>query len=516
MRKLLATTIAAITILSGSMVSFAAEDDVTVKIFHTNDIHSRALESFDEDVLENIGYARFKTFIDSEAADGKIVVDVGDAFHGQAIATLERGASIARMMSAVGYDYMVPGNHDFNYGQVRQQSLKYTADVHYLGTNIDKDGTGVYPYARYAIDEIEGVRIGFVGLITPETAYKTNPKNVAGLNFYNNEETYEVTQEMVDMLMEDGCDVIVALSHLGTDEYSELKATDVAMNVDGIDVIIDGHSHSLHEDDYMVNDTYITSAGEYFENVGVVTITKEADGDVMIDPEIYPASELSDLEEDEDVKELVMSIQEDQKSILEQVVADTSIALDGERESVRYGHTNLGNLITSAMLNETGADVAITNGGGIRASIAEGAITKSDILTVLPFGNYVMTKELTGAQIIEALEHGMVVGAGSFPQFAGMTVTANTVSSTNSDGTVVETGDVISVMINGQALVPTQTYTVATNDFMAVGGDGYEIFTGATHLNDFAGMDEVFIDYMANTADDVVEADAEEVRLTLR
>lgn len=155
------------------------------------------------------------------------------------------------------------------------------------------------------------------------------------------------------------------------------------------------------------------------------------------------------------------------------VIGKTPITLDGERETNRGGHTNLGRLITSAMLEETGADIALTNGGGIRATIEKGDITKGDVINVLPFGNYIVTKQVKGQDIIDALNFGMDFGAGGFPHFAGMTVEAKKVETTAEDGTTKTKGQVLSILVDGKPIDPNATYTLATNDFMASGGDGY-------------------------------------------
>ncbi len=515
MKKIITAMLAATMVLSTAVVAHAQEDEVTVKIFHTNDIHSRAVEASDDDGLSRLGYARYKTFIDSQSADEKIVVDAGDAFHGQPIATLEEGASIAQLMKAVGIEYLVPGNHDFNYGILRLQGLAYLADVELLGANVMMEGANSYPFHRYRVEYIDGAKVGIMGILTPETAYKTNPLNVEGLEFFDGQAAYDATQEVVDILEKMDCDVIVAVAHVGIDDASTLKSTNIAENVDGIDIIIDGHSHSLFSDNYMVNDTYITSCGEYFENVGMVTINIKEDGEVTIDPEVYTANDLKSYAPDARVTKVLEDIQERQDGILEAVIGTTDVLLDGERTSVRYGHTNLGNMITSAMLLESGADIAFTNGGGIRASIDAGDISKEEVLTVLPFGNYIVTKEIKGSDIIAALEHGMVVGEGSFPHFDGMTVVANTVTVNNADGTTATKGDVVSVTIGGEPLQADKTYILATNDFMAAGGDGYTMFTNGPVVNEFLGLDEALINYIATADEAQKSADMAEVRLIL-
>ncbi len=474
------------------------DDNITdINIYHTNDTHSRA-ESSDS----RIGFAKFKEYIDetSQDVDGKLVLDAGDTFHGQAFATLENGESIAKIIKAVGYDALTPGNHDFNYGQDKLNDLGEMAGVEVLAANVT-DASGELKYSDSITKEIGDVKVGVFGIATPESAYKTNPTNVEGLDFGTKEEVIEDAQNMVDKLEQEGCDVIVGLAHVGIDADSELKSTDIATNVEGMDLLIDAHSHHELKDYPQSTNTVMTSTGEYFESIGHVSIQyNETTDEVTVTPQQITAEEIKDLKEDEEVKSLIYGIKEGQEVILNEVIGNTPIALDGERSSVRFGHTNLGNLITNSMLYETGADIALTNGGGIRASIDEGDITKGEVLTVLPFGNYIVTLEVTGQQVIDALNHGLVVGAGSFTHFAGMEVEVKEVI----DGETTRL-EVVSTKIDGKKIKNKEKYTVATNDFLAVGGDNYTMLAEGTPLNEFASLDEALIKYIGEEGEKAIE-----------
>ncbi|MCF2945396.1 choice-of-anchor I family protein [Paenibacillus tarimensis] len=479
-------------------------DTAVIKIFHTNDIHSRAKNGSGQ-----IGFAQFKTFIDreSEGASGKIVLDAGDIFHGQTIATLERGASIAELVRAVGYTAISAGNHDFNYGWERLLELEELSGAAVLSANAVKDGGT--PFNRAVIQEAGGVTFGIFGLSTPETAYKTNPKNVEGIDFGSDEQIIELSKEMVADLKAEGAQFIIALSHLGDDPLSTIKSTDIAQHVPGIDLIIDGHSHSNYPQGQRVNGVLIASAGEYFKNAGVVTVAYNKEtNEKQLQARSIPASELTleQYPEDPAVKAVYNAIIERQSAIKDVTIGTTPIKLDGVRDNVRSGETNLGRLITSAMLDESGAQIAITNGGGIRESITAGDITKGQVLDVLPFGNYIVTKSLTGAQIKAALEQGMTFGAGSFPHFAGMEVTVDKYT-VMSGSTPVEKGRVTAVTVNGQPMSDTESYVVATNDFMAAGGDGYTVLAEPAVLNNFAALDEALISYISKA--DIAKLDAE-------
>lgn len=461
---------------------YAEENAITITIVHTNDTHSR--------VEAGMGFAKIATKVKAlkEANPNTLVIDAGDTLHGQTFATISKGESIIKLMNAIGYDVMTPGNHDFNYGQERLVELAKSAQFPIISANLVKtDGTTLLN--PYVIKEVGGLKIGIFGLSTPETAYKTNPKNVEGLTFANPVET---AKKIVAELKAKEVDAIIALAHLGIDKESTDTSYLVRDNVEGIDLIIDGHSHSTLDDiDNEGKDTKIVSTGEYNNNLGIVNLTF-ADGELKtVEPSLFSSEAAKELEAHADIAAMIAATTEANKAITSAVVGKTDVELDGVREHVRGGETNLSNLITNAMLAASGADMAITNGGGIRASIDVGDITMQEIITVLPFGNYVVVKEYTGAQILAALEHGTAsypAVAGSFPQVAGVTYTLDLNE---------EAGKrVTDVKINGSALDLDKTYKVATNDFMAVGGDGYTMLKEGNLIVELPGLDEVLIEYV--------------------
>lgn len=461
---------------------YADEDSVVITIVHTNDTHSR--------VDAGIGFAKVATKIKEikESNPNTLVVDAGDTLHGQTFATISKGESILDLMNAIGYDVMTPGNHDFNYGQERLLELTGYANFPIISSNLVKsDGTTLLD--PYIIKEIGGLRIGIFGLSTPETAYKTNPLNVEGLTFAN---PAEISKKMVAELEEKGVDAIIALAHLGIDKESTDTSYSVRDNAKGIDLIIDGHSHSLLKDiDNEGKDTIIVSTGEYNNNLGIVNLVFEGGKLKAIEPSLFTIEDAEDLVGDDEIAALINATTEKNKVITSVVVGKTDVILNGEREQVRGGETNLSNLITDAMLNLTGADIAITNGGGIRASIQPGEITMGDIITVLPFGNYVVVKEYTGDKVLQAIEHGTASYpdlAGSFAQVAGITYTLDLNQ---------EAGKrVKDVKVAGKALDLNKKYKVATNDFMAVGGDDYTMFMEGDLVVEMGGLDEILLEYV--------------------
>ncbi|MBF8984042.1 5'-nucleotidase C-terminal domain-containing protein [Lutibacter sp. B2] len=465
-------------------VNSYAQDEKEIILFHTNDTHARV----EADKYAGMGFAKIATYIKEQKSKNPnvLVLDAGDTFHGQTIATLVKGESIAKVMNQVGYDAMTTGNHDFNYGQERLVELDQMTNFPILAANVTKeDGTDFLK--PYIIKEVDGVKVGIFGLATPETAYKTHPKNVEGLKF---NDPVAAAQKMVTEL-KGKADVIIALAHLGLDESSTDTSEKVAKEVTGIDIIIDGHSHTTLKEGKLVGNTLIASTGEYDKNLGKITLKLTDYKLTSKEASLISKEEAENATEDADILKIVNDIKTDQQKVLSQVVGKSKVVLDGEREHVRAGETNLGNLITDSMLDMTNAQIAISNGGGIRASINEGEITKEEIITVLPFGNYIVTKNLTGEQILKALEHGTDTypeAKGAFPHVAGLTYKI--------DENKPVGNRIVDVVANGEPLDLQKIYLVATNDFMAAGGDNYTMFKDAKIVNEYPALDEGLVAYI--------------------
>lgn len=481
-----------LTMFAGSVTVFAA-DKASAKftIVHTNDVHSRVqVEPYAAELVKQ----------KRAANENIILLSAGDVLHGQPIATISRGKSIVDIMNATGYEAMAPGNHDFNYGYRRLVALEKNMNFPVLAANVTKKINGKEAFKPYIIKDFNGVKVGIFGLATPETMTKTNPNNVSELEFEN---PYTTAQRMVKTLKAEGCNVIVALAHLGTDEETWYynRSTSVA-TVEGIDVIIDGHSHTELPDGKVVGNTLVAQTGSYGVNIGMVDVEVK-NGKVTAKSATLlktPTEEgqIKGLPPEPNVTALIAKLNKANEAVTSQVVGKTPVDLDGEREHVRMQQTNLGDLITDAMLEETGAQIAFTNGGGIRASIKAGDVTKGDILTVLPFGNYVVVKKVTGANIIAALEHSVSAYpelAGSFLHVGGIRFTFDPAQKAGSR--------VVSVTLrNGSQIDPLETYSVATNDFLADGGDGFEMLKSGGSV-DYSSLDEVVIKCMQSHSDKI-------------
>ncbi|MFB5763309.1 5'-nucleotidase C-terminal domain-containing protein [Paenibacillus medicaginis] len=506
-RKRFASVLLSATVLFGSFgaaVSAAPATDEAaapeggkhITILHTNDVHSHAVEN-----KEEMGYAKLAGIIDKYRSENPdtLLLDAGDAVHGTTFATLVNGESVVKVMNEMGYDAMAPGNHEFNYGW--QQLVKLAGEMKFplLSANV-KQADGNRLFKPYVIKEVDGVKIGIIGLTTPETAYKTNPKNVEGIDFAAPAaEAQAIVNEIKDQV-----DVVVAVGHIGQDKSSVDTSLKVAQEVPGIDVFIDGHSHTVLQDGLVGgNDTLIASAGEYSKFLGVVDLYLDENNDVVSKKAtLVDSKEAADIQPDADVNALVQSIQAEQKPILEEKVANSAVNLNGERENVRAGETNLGDLVADAIRDVSGADVALTNGGGIRTSIPAGDVTKGQVISVLPFGNQVVTLEVTGADIKAALENGVSAypePSGGFPQVSGMTFKIDTSAAAGSR--------VTSLMIDGKPYDPAATYTLATNDFTAAGGDQYTMFTKYPQAGMFGSLDEALISHMQELGAVHVQAD---------
>nr|AGF93428.1 5'-nucleotidase domain-containing protein [uncultured organism] len=476
MKKALILVLALVFISSGVMAQ-----DIEFSILHTNDTHGRV----EEGDYAGMGFAKVSTLVNDYREDGEVLLlDAGDTFHGQNIVNLSEGESIVKILNHMGYDALTVGNHDFNFGQDRLKELNEMTDFPILGANLEPQLVD-----DYVIKEIDGFRVGIFGLATPETAYKAHPKLMEGLEFIDPVET---SKKMVEEL-QGKTDMIIALSHLGMSEGSDYTSIDVAEEVEGIDLIVDGHSHHALEEGRMVNDVLIVQAGEYDKNVGIVEVSVSDNEITEMTASLFTKEESQDLEKDEEVVQLVEEIKAENEEITSKVIGRTAVELNGERQYVRTGETNLGSLLGDAMLDAVDADVAITNGGGIRASIDKGEITRGEIVTVLPFGNIVEVKEIKGSTLLEAVEHGLSkypAHEGLFPQIAGMSFVFA------KDRPAGER--VLEIEVNGKPIDHDKMYKVATNDFMAAGGDGYTMLKDAETTLLAGGLEEVLMQYISD------------------
>ena len=492
------------------------EQDLTghIVILHTNDVHGAIGE-----------YAKVAALKQAYQAAGAYVLlaDAGDFIQGDPTVSASQGKTAIELLNLAGYDVAAPGNHEFDYGYPNLKTLAGEADFPILAANVRYDNAAALG-DQTTFTTTDGKKIGIFGLDTPETATKAHPDKIKGVSFLAAQEMFDCAQAQVDALKADGCDYIICLGHLGIDaESTGNRSIDLLEKVTGIDVFIDGHSHSTLEEikeatngTGKVGDTVLTSTGTKLANVGMVDISPDG----TISTSSLATSELT-VTPDAKVAARAEEIQKEIDADYGTVFAKTEVALDGEKANVRTGETNLGDLIADAMLWQAGlldegVDAAVTNGGGIRASIAAGDITKKDINTVLPFGNTLYVVKVTGAELLEALEASTYCtpeAIGGFPQVAGIEFTVNTGAQFDTKelypgstyGKPASINRVMIQTVGGEAFNPEETYTIVTNDFMGAGGDTYYAFKAASSGYDSGvPLDEVVMDYITSELKGVV------------
>ncbi|WP_169727762.1 bifunctional UDP-sugar hydrolase/5'-nucleotidase [Ignatzschineria larvae DSM 13226] len=485
------------------IASFAEETEGQIKkvyILHTNDTHARVIgddvPAKDGKPLDHglIGYARYKGAINAfkeRYPEQVLILDAGDTIHGTNFATLSKGQSVIRLLNEIGLDAMTLGNHEFNYGQEALKAAIAEAQFPVLAANVLNSEDQQPVFESSTILEVNGLKIGVIGLATPETKVKSSPKNTEGLDFVN---PAMIAAKEVEELKGQNVDVIVVLSHLGMDDESEITSYSVLDQVADIDLLIDGHSHTLLPKGERYKDTMIASTGNYLENIGLVTLTFTNDQLTDLTAETIDFVHAMQYPVDEEISNAIDAINQENARVTAVEVGTLLNDLNGERENVRGKETDLGQLLADSMLWATDADIALTNGGGIRASIPAGKVTYGDFLTVFPFGGLVTVIEVSGQDIQDALNHGVdayPAVAGKFPQVAGLTYQLIA-----PNGDQLEKAHVTNIMIQGKPLDLNATYRLATNDFMAIGGDGYEMFKGKPQLLLQGLMVDILIDYI--------------------
>ncbi|HZG83339.1 5'-nucleotidase C-terminal domain-containing protein [Paenibacillus sp.] len=474
-------------LLTVSPQANAAEThDITV--LFTNDTHAH---------LDNVG-RRWSAIQDiRRETPNTVLLDAGDVFSGTLYFNSYQGLADLEFMNAMGYDAMVPGNHEFDKGPAVLADFIEKAEFPIVSANVDYSeepelsgflkteltaeaaGASIYPAT---VLEAGGEQYAVFGLTTPETAFLASPgKHIVF------EAEIETAKATVADLTARGYDKIIALTHLG---YSYDVA--LAEAVEGIDIIIGGHSHTRLDEAVVVEafdaPTLIAQTGEYGSRLGRLDANFDEAGELtdweyaLIDLDAKNEAGEYLIQGDEAFEARLKELQGPLEEMKSTVVGKSDVALVGDRTQVRRGETNLGNLIANAVLHAAapaGAEIAITNGGGIRASIDAGDITLGEVLTVMPFGNSMVTLDLTGAEIVEALENGVSTveeGAGRFPQVAGLTFSYNLAKPAG------ERVSNVKVALEDGSYAPIDldaTYTVATNAYMADGGDNYAVFKKA-------------------------------------
>ena len=522
MRKFLSVLLAMAMVLSLTVTSFAADTAADAKaemagktvILHTNDVHG---------AVEGYAYiAQLKADYEAKGAE-VILVDAGDFSQGTTYVSSTKGADAVTMMNAAGYDVVTLGNHEFDYGYAQLKENMSKAKFKVVCADVfNEDGTPIFD-ASYTYTTKSGVKVGFFGMETPETQTKANPALIKGLTFATGDAFTKAAADQVAALKD--ADVVICLAHLGIDaESAPYRSTDLYAAVKGIDFIVDGHSHTVMTKGEKGEP--IQSTGTAFANIGVIVIdnaTKKIESNSLFEIK-------EDTAKDATVAAAAQKIVDRVDKEYGVVFAKSEVTLNGAKapNGNRDSETNNGDLITDAMIwkvmqNKEGltvdADhvVAITNGGGIRAAIKPGDVTKKDINTVLPFGNTVAVIYVTGAELLEALEASTYsLPVGGFPQVAGINFTLSTAVAYDANAETYPASTyygpksinrVVINSINGKEFKVDDTYAVVTNNFVAGGGDTYYAFAAASAQFDTGiPLDEAVMEYVTTELKGVIGA----------
>ena len=521
----------AFSVFAGTACADEGERSADIVILYTSDIHCGVDRGF--------GYAGLQQIRDylRSRGDQVILVDNGDNIQGEPIGTLSKGETTLELMNQMGYDIAVPGNHEFDYGMEQFLALAEKADFPYICCNLNHEGELVFE--PYVIRELDSVKIGFVGVTTPESLTASNPVNFQDENgntvygFFQDktgEGVYRAVQSAVDAAREEGAEIVVVLGHMGNEEtVRPWTYADVISNTTGIDAFLDGHSHDTDQVVMKNRDgreVARSACGTKLACIGWCRIAMDGtittglytwNNDVAAPALLGIRNTMSNA---------VDAAKKELDAMLKKVVASSQVtltindpeALDSNGipiRMVRRAETNLGDLCADAYRFQSGADIGIVNGGGIRVNINAGEITLGDIMNVHPFGNALCVVEVTGQQILDALEWGARAVPdenGGFLQVSGLTYEIHSYieSSCTFDENRMFTGvsgerRVKNVLVGGEPLDPAKTYTLAAHDYMLGGGDGFSMFKDARLLLDRVKLDnQLLIDYIVENLGGVI------------
>ncbi len=488
-----------------------------IVILFTNDVHCA--------VDENMGYAGLAACKKEaeEAGYDVLLVDDGDEIQGGAIGSITKGDAIIDMMNAAGYDIAIPGNHEFDYGCERYLELTKKMNFPVICSNIYDLRTNRTVFPPYIIKELGGRKIAFVGATTPSTISESNPRNFDdengepaydfcqsddGVKFYDN------IQNSVDKARAEGAEITILIAHLGINaENSPYMSTDLITNTTGIDVVLDGHSHSEVEMEKVRNkdghDVILSQTGCKFAHVGKLTIDKSGN----MKTEFIDYDEERD-KKDQKVSELIEKEEEGFEKILDEKIGHTDYdmmaTVDGTSTwLVRNNETNMGDFTADAYKFATGAEAAIVNGGGVRADIMTGDITYQDLLNVNPYSNELCIRLIKGSELADALEYSVAFEPepfGGFLQVSGITfdVDLDVPSCVKVDDDEMFDGfsgkerRVSNIKINGEPLEADREYKIGSISYILFDeGNGYNMFTGdKVELDSYSEDVDALLKYM--------------------
>jgi len=483
-----APALIALILLFFPALLFARErsEPISLTILHVNDVHGHVLPYSEPSVNEKTrvsGAARLAAMIGAERAanpDGSLLLSAGDMFQGTAISNEFRGQSVIEIMNALKFDAMAIGNHEFDWGLDTLAQLVSSARFPSLSANIfDSRGESIHGIKPYVLLTRKNLKIAVIGATTVDTVTSTEPSNVAGLIF---PDPATILPEIIKKVREEGAKLVILLSHLGLAADRHL-----AEQVEGIDVIVGGHSHTVLDDPLLVRGTIIVQAGYYGLYLGVLELAVDPSSGKIVrftdKDELKPVISGLDLPLDANIAQIVDKYDGLIKEKFAAVTGEASVELTRQP----YQESVLGDLITDAMREATHTQIAFHNSGGIRDNIPPGKITLETIYAVLPFDNVLAGMDLTGEQLMEILEQNGALEK-KILQVSGIEV--------EYDMSKPPGSRVAKALVGSEPLDRQKVYSVTTNDFVAAGGDKFATFTKGKNITWGDNLRDVFSAYL--------------------
>jgi 5'-nucleotidase len=453
--------------------------DKSFVILHTNDSHCHYADE------GNVGFETVSALREQYSKDSTVfTVDAGDYLQGTSYGLISLGTSSVEVMNTVGYDVGIPGNHEFDFSFDVFLERVEQANYPIICSNLVYKDTGKSVLDEYLILKKGGVKIGFFGLLTEQMTSDPLLDNAKVTD------SYEAAERMVEVLKKEGVDYIVAIGHLGVVREGFTTSDMVCNKVEGIDIFIDGHSHTEMEDGKVCDgsvilepsETLIASTGSFVKNVGVITSDSEG-----MTAKLYRGPAL----QNEATAVAISEVKKRSDERLNTKIGTTEVLLYGGRPEIRTQETNMGDLITDAMLKSTWSDVAIIGGGSIRSSIQAGDITVKKTYEVLPFANTMCTMKVLGSAIWDDMEYSLSLQKlekGGYLQFSGMTITY--------DPDAQDNQKILSLKIGGEEIDKNATYKIVTTNYIAEGGDGHIYYMEYPYYVE-GDLNMAFIDYIS-------------------
>lgn len=481
-KKLIIFPLAFLLVLGSISFVLAAEKEIT--ILTINDYHGSLAPAGSD-----VGAAKLVDAIKTEKAknpEGTIIVSAGDNYQGSAMSNMLFGEPVSEVFKEMGLELSAVGNHEFDWGIDKITKWAEDGELTFVVTNIyDIRTNELVDWAEpFVIIEKMGIKVGFIGLATPETTYKTLKANVVNYEF---RDPMEVITEWVPKVKDAGADIIIALTHLGSFQDKEGNITGEAATiseVDGVDAVISGHTHQRVSG--LVNGKPLVQAYKNGRSIGKITFVFDENNKlVSAEPfldNIYKRPDT--LKDDANTLAIYMKYEEELGPVLGKVLGKTTVDLDHDRYA---GPSLLGEWACDIMRDKAGVQIAMTNGGGLRTNIPAGEITAGILYEVMPFDNTLYTMKLSGADVKSNIEHGIMNEDIGWIQISGVKVTYNPDA---------EAGNRITSMVleDGTVVEMDKYYTVVTNDFMFTGGDKYNFENSKDGLDTFIPIRDALMD----------------------